>query len=297
MSKSIIDVAISLLFYRKKVLVGWRNIDQHQGNKYEFPGGKLEEGETAERACRRETREEVGIDIKQWHAFDVIHHDYEDVEIYLHIFHAHVPKQSLANIQNPWTWYHRDELLSLNFPKANKKIVERLYWSQHIKISEHLANYKPKQFSQLFYWRVNADLSAVEQIKHFNINDFSQLIINIDLWKLLPDDIQKEIITIHFKQYQLLDLALDQLPTGVRCIAACHDIASLNHAQNLGFDAVILSPVLVTQTHPEAVTIGWEKFAEYVKNIDIPVFALGGLTPDDLHIAQQNGAYGIAGIV
>ena len=59
MSKPVIDIAIGLLLHRGKVLVGWRQAKQHQGNKYEFPGGKVESGESPEEACRREIYEEV----------------------------------------------------------------------------------------------------------------------------------------------------------------------------------------------------------------------------------------------
>ena len=41
MSKPIVHVAVALLFYHSKVLVGWREAKQHQGNKYEFPAEKL----------------------------------------------------------------------------------------------------------------------------------------------------------------------------------------------------------------------------------------------------------------
>lgn len=299
MFKPSIHVAIGLLFYRGKVLVGWRNTDQHQGNKYEFPGGKVEEGETPVEACRREIFEEVGIGIQQWHAFDVIHHDYEDVEVFLHIFHAAVPEQCLADIQKPWAWYTRDQLLELNFPKANKDIIQRLYWSHQIKISDQLSAYATAKKDQLFYWRIEPTHEAMAQLNqfdHLDQYDLSQLMVNIDVWQQLPEAIQKKIQTIHFKQHQLMNLTVGQLPIGIRCIAACHDPVSLQHAQQLGFDAVILSPVLKTQTHPETVALGWENFSNYAKTCDIPVFALGGLTQNDLQLAQQNHAYGIAGI-
>ena len=63
--KSVIDVAIAILLHKSKVLVGWRQANQHQGNKHEFPGGKVEQGETPEQACRREIYEEVGIGLKE----------------------------------------------------------------------------------------------------------------------------------------------------------------------------------------------------------------------------------------
>ena len=63
MSKPIVHVAVALLFHRSKVLVGWREAKQHQGNKYEFPGGKVEGNETPEETCRREIYEEVGLSL------------------------------------------------------------------------------------------------------------------------------------------------------------------------------------------------------------------------------------------
>ena len=299
MFKPSIHVAIGLLFYRGKVLVGWRKADQHQGNKYEFPGGKVEEGETPVEACRREIFEEVGIGIQQWHAFDVIHHDYEDVEVFLHIFHAAVPEKYLADIQKPWTWYTRDQLLELNFPKANKDIIQRLYWSHQIKISDQLPSYPTEENDQLFYWRIEptqVTIMQLQQLDNLDQDDLSQLIVNFDVWQQLSETIQKKVRTIHFKQHQLMNLAIGQLPVGIRCIAACHDLVSLQHAQQLGFDAVILSPVLQTQTHPGTVALGWARFSTYAATCDIPVFALGGLTRNDLQLAQQNHAYGIAGI-
>ena len=61
MAKPSIHVAIALLFHRGKVLVGWRNAEQHQGNKHEFPGGKVEVGETPVQACRREVMKKLEL--------------------------------------------------------------------------------------------------------------------------------------------------------------------------------------------------------------------------------------------
>ena len=148
----------------------------------------------------------------------------------------------------------------------------------------------------LFYYRTELLTSAVEQLQQLNLHDLSRLIINVDIWTQLPESLQKAVAAVHYKQQQVMDLQMGQLPLGVRCIAACHDVVSLQRTHSLGFDAVILSPVLPTATHPDAHTLGWEQFAQYAKSSDLPVFALGGLSPTDLSIAQQYGAYGIAGI-
>ena len=93
-----------------------------------------------------------------------------------------------------------------------------------------------------------------------------------------------------------MQLQKGDLKVGQRYIAACHDIVSAQHAQQIGCEAILLSPVLVTTTHHDATPLGWEKFQQIAEFVDIPVFALGGLTQDDLTTAEQHHAYGIAGV-
>jgi len=57
-----------------------------------------------------------------------------------------------------------------------------------------------------------------------------------------------------------------------------------------------LPPVLVTETHPDAASLGWEQFAELVAKVNLPVYALGGMTESSLTIARQSGGQGIAAI-
>lgn len=295
MSKPSIHVAIALLFHQGKVLVGWRNEHQHQGNKYEFPGGKVENGETPEQACRREIFEEVGIGIQTWHAFDLIHHDYEDIEVHLHLFHAQVPRQYLKDIKLPWTWYSREKLLELNFPKANQTILERLSWKHLIKINADLSVLDQLSDDEYLYWRIE-DYAQIEQLDHLDESQLAKLIVNRDLWQRMDIHQQKYVAAIHYRQDQLLALQAGQLPVAIRCIAACHDAVSIQRANQLGFDALLLSPVLETSTHSDAVPLGWEHFAELAKMSDIPVYALGGVKPTDLETAKQHFAYGVAGI-
>lgn len=295
MPKPIVDVAIAILIHRGKILVGWREEQQHQGGKHEFPGGKVEQGETPEEACRREIYEEVGIGLKDWHQFDYIHHEYDDIIVNLHLFHSYVPDELLNLIHQPWAWYTGDQLLHLNFPKANKDIIKRLYWPHLIKISNTLSTVESSD--ALLYWRIEEfEPQYIEQLTALDEGQRSSIIINIDMWQQLSPELQKQIKTVHLKQSQLMNLHKGDLTVGVRYIAACHDAVSLKQAQQIGCDAVFISPVKPTTTHPEAVALGWERFSNLAQNSQIPVFALGGVHPDDLATAQQHGAYGLAGI-
>ncbi len=296
MSKPNIHVAVAILLHRNKVLVGWRQAEQHQGNKYEFPGGKVEQGETPLEACRREVYEEVGVGISSWNDFDFIRHEYDDVIVNLHLFHAAVPDELLNEIQQPWTWYSREELTELNFPSANKSIVSRLAWKHQIRISEQLEVCQQLENDQLLYWRNDVTAESLKQLAELNIEQLPKLIVNMELWKKLNTVQQQSISAVHLKQQQLMALKKGELKAGKRYIAACHDLISMKHAQHIGCDAVLLSPVCRTATHPDAVPLGWSLFKEYAAQVDIPVFALGGISHNDLIQVQQSGGYGIAGI-
>ena len=296
MSKPTIHVAIAILLHQDKVLVGWREAKQHQGNKHEFPGGKVEEGESPLAACRREIYEEVGIGLQDWHAFDVIRHEYDDVIVNLHLFHAIVPSALLNEIQQPWRWYSRDELLSLNFPKANQAMIKRLHWAHQIKISDRLNALDALKLDQLMYWRVEGTQAQIIEISGLSVEKLSKLIVNIELYQQLNSIQQQAISAIHLKQSQVMALMQGDLITGKRYIAACHDLVSMKQAEKMGCDAILLSPVLATETHPEARALGWEQFKNLAVQVEIPVFFFFFLQAGDLLTAQQQGAYGIAGI-
>ncbi len=296
MAKATVDVAIAILLHKSKVLVGWRQANQHQGNKHEFPGGKIEEGETPEQACRREVYEEVGIGLKEWHQFDVIRHEYEDIIVTLHLFHTYVPDELLSLIHQPWSWFSRDQLADLNFPKANSTIIERLIWSHLIKISDQVDEL-PKTNSQMYLRIESKDIEKLQQqLIKLSEQQLLKLIVNVDVWQQLNTVLQEKIKTVHLKQSQLMQLKKGDLVEAKRYIAACHDAVSVQHAHQIGCDAIFLSPVNPTATHPNSKVLGWDGFAALAQNSDIPVFALGGVAPADLEQAQKHNAYGLAGI-
>ena len=296
MNKPIADVAIALLLHRNKVLVGWREAKQHQGNKYEFPGGKVENGESPLEACRREIREEVGIDISIWHSFDLIRHEYDDLHVHLHIFQTVISLEQLDEIHNPWTWYSRPELKDLVFPKANEAIIERLNWSQYLKISADINDLEGLNQDTWMYLRAVPTFDLIQKINALSALMLNKLILNIELWEDLEGTVQQQLAAVQIKHDQLMQLNSKTLPLGIRSIASCHDALSIEQAKNQACDAILLSPVHTTATHANAKALGWEQFGRLCLNAEMPVFALGGLSPSDLKIAQQCGAYGVAGI-
>lgn len=102
----------------------------------------------------------------------------------------------------------------------------------------------------------------------------------------------------HLTAKQLQKLAANGRPfPKARWLAAsCHNAQELALAEQMGVDFVTLSPVLPTQTHPDAQPLGWEQAQQLIAGFSKPVFLLGGLGPDDRQQAWKIGAQGVAGI-
>ena len=312
MKKERLDIAIAIILNHSKVLVGWRSGQQHQGNKDEFPGGKVEGLETAEQACKREILEEVGIQLSHIAHMQTIEHEYDDALLTLHFFYSALNDEYLNSISLPWQWVERDALNTLVFPKANDSILQRLTWPRFIKINHELPKVASDLNQQmhlaeennayLIYWRPSFDATMLTEsdIEQLRQTPLKNLIVNLDYFLQLPVELQQQINTIHLRQSQLVHLSSSQRRASIfnakRYIVACHDEACLAHAQLLGADAAFLSPIQATQTHPEVIPMGWDQAKQTLKKCHIPVFALGGLNPSDLTHAIENGFYGVSGI-
>lgn len=77
---------------------------------------------------------------------------------------------------------------------------------------------------------------------------------------------------------------------------SCHSLAELQIAQRLNPKFVVLSPITPSISHPATPPLGWDVFAKRVKQTKIPVFALGGLTPNHLEKVQSLGGQGVAAV-
>ena len=78
--------------------------------------------------------------------------------------------------------------------------------------------------------------------------------------------------------------------------ASCHNLAELRHAQTVGCDFAVLSPVRLTRSHPRRAALGLAAFTSMVADVHLPVFGLGGLHPRDEDAIRRIGGHGVAGI-
>jgi A/G-specific adenine glycosylase len=110
-----------------KHLIAKRNEDDMLGGLWEFPGGRVEEGESREEALIRELREELAIDVDVIGPFIHLDHAYTHFRITLYVYHCrHTGGEPQAIECADWTWARPNELESYAFPTADRRILDAL---------------------------------------------------------------------------------------------------------------------------------------------------------------------------
>ncbi|MGB5812427.1 MAG: 8-oxo-dGTP diphosphatase MutT [Polyangiales bacterium] len=120
-------VAAAVIVADGNVLLTKRRDDQHLGGMWEFPGGKLEAGESPEQALVRECREECGIEIEVGSIIDVAFHRYPDKDILLLFYRcAHIAGDVQHLQVADHAWVGRDRLDQYELPPADVGVVARV---------------------------------------------------------------------------------------------------------------------------------------------------------------------------
>ncbi|PCJ51060.1 MAG: 8-oxo-dGTP diphosphatase MutT [Gammaproteobacteria bacterium] len=124
----VIDVAAAVIVNPQgETLLSLRPTDAHQGGKWEFPGGKLESGESAEQALSRELREELGIEVLQLEPFLELEYRYPEKRVKLHIFRVLEFTGLPIGLEGQKVeWVNRLVINELKLPTANYPILEKL---------------------------------------------------------------------------------------------------------------------------------------------------------------------------
>ena len=121
-----IEVAAAIILDREKIFATQRGYGEFKGG-WEFPGGKIEQGETPEQALKREIREELDTEIEVGELFDTVEYDYPTFHLTMHCFLCTVTSGKLVLKEHEAAkWLTRDTLDSVDWLPADKGLIERL---------------------------------------------------------------------------------------------------------------------------------------------------------------------------
>jgi len=287
-------------------LLGQRASGTFYAGFWEFPGGKVEAGETPHAALVRELSEELGIEVVRADPWLLRQHVYEHAHVRLNFFRVREWHGELRDhVHSALAWQRADAVTVSPMLPANAPVLVALALPQFYAITHAgeigvdaqllaLAHALEAGLKLVQLREPKLDVARRSAFVHAAVDLCHQygarVLVNGDaaLAQAAGAD------GVHLPARQLAAQAAR--PDFPLVAASCHSSAELELAGRLGCDFAVFGPVRATASHPDAAGIGWEKFAAEVGVPPLPTFALGGLLLVDLDVAQRAGAHGIAAI-
>lgn len=303
----ITEVAAAVIFRADgQFLLGQRGPGTFYPGYWEFPGGKVEAGETPRDALIRELREELGIEVLEASPWIVREHVYEHAHVRLHFFRVARWRGELRDhVHSALCWQTRAAPTATPMLPANGPLFAALQLPAQYAITHAWQIGAPAQLAAL-------DAALAGGLELVQLREQALPVLQRESFAaaavarcqrqgarvLVNGDAQLARAVgadgLHLPARQLMALA--QRPPFPLVGASCHERRELEQAARLGLDFAVLGPVKATATHPDAAGIGWERFAALAERLPLPVYAIGGLAPADLPAALAAGAQGIAAI-
>ena len=303
-SVPILDVAVGIIIrHDDRILMAKRPDGTPWAGYWEFPGGKIETGETPNETLSRELLEEVGIEVITAYPWLTREYDYPDRRVRLHLYRV------LKWIGNPagkegqqLSWEDPHDVKLEPLLPANHQLLQDLCLPSFYAITQ-----ASKLGIETFLTRLHTTLEkGVRLIQVRERMDSEQLLKFTKEVVSLAHSYNARVLVnsdealahntkangVHFQSRQLMQCT--QRPDVELWAASCHNREELIQAANLGVDFVVLSPVLPTQSHPGEPALGWKNFNNLALDLPMPVFALGGMQNDLLETAMTHRAHGIA---
>ncbi|GAB2670021.1 Nudix family hydrolase [Arenimonas aestuarii] len=299
-------VAAVLRDARGRILLARRTAGRDLAGAWEFPGGKVEPGESPREALDRELHEELGVRVLDAVPLVAVPQAYPDKRILLDVYTVDAyegtprgrERQALA-------WSPLEKLHGYPMPPADRPVVSVLTRPPRYLIS-------PEPLAPAA-WLAQLDKALAAGARRVQLRARglgAQALANLamdarirchaagaDLLVNGEAGLAADLgIGLHLPARQLMALSTRPLPAGQLVAASCHDADELAQAEQLGLDFAVLGPVRATESHPGAAAMGWEQFSRLREAVSLPLYALGGLRPADVATARRHGAQGVAGI-
>ena len=310
MNSEVIHVAVAAITNTKgEVLVSQRLKGTHLEGYWEFPGGKLEPGEAIETGLQRELQEELGITATAYSPLIRVRHSYPEKNVLLDVWRIDAFQGQPRGLEGqPIEWRDIVSLKAEDFPPADVPIISALSLPDRYLITGQFADASEFELRlqraleegiRLVQLRLTHEWSQQQDEAMANtIIDIANDLCGQYSARLLLNTQQRYNATattgVHLNSRQLMSLTTR--PRTELLSASCHSREQLEQAQAIGADFILLSPVQPTASHPDARPLGWQTFKDMVETVNIPVYALGGVSTEDISKAKLSGAQGVAAI-
>jgi 8-oxo-dGTP diphosphatase len=303
--RPVVDVAVGVLIRPDgRFLLASRPDGKPYAHFWEFPGGKLEPGESVEHALARELHEELGIEIGPAHPWVVREFEYPHAHVRLHFcrvrawsgeLHAREGQQfRFCALDDP----PEGPLLPATVPVMRWLALPPVY---------AISNAAETGLDE-FLRRLDRQLARGVRLVQFREPaldvSFAEPLFESTLQRVRGTGGKLLVSSRHPQEWARLadgihltarDLVSSQHRPQVEWVgASAHSAAELQHASALGVDLALYGPIAATASHAGVSGIGWQAFAAVAAGAGLPVYAVGGLAGSDLGRAQQAGAHGIA---
>ena len=307
--KKIIHVVAGVLRDRDgRILLTERPPGKHLAGLWEFPGGKRESGETPQQALRRELHEEIGIEAGAMRRVIGFPWTYAEKSIYLDVYNlADFTGDPQGREGQGLRWEFADELPRIPMPAADSAIVNALRLPDRYAITPESTRDLDtflRQFERTLAAGVrliqlraktldrNALMEVASRARSLAKRAGAKLLLNghIDIVEKLKLD------GVHLPAADVAALRARPIDRSFLFGASCHGDEEVAHAVYVDADFAVLGPVNATRSHEQQPAIGWERFEAIVRDVALPVYALGGMTEMDLTRAWISRAQGVAGI-
>ncbi|MDP2132136.1 MAG: Nudix family hydrolase [Sulfuritalea sp.] len=273
---------------------------------WEFPGGKIEPGETPHAALVRELHEELGIEVLRADPWLRREHAYEHAHVRLNFFRVREWRGALQDhVHSALAWQRADGLTVAPMLPANAPVLAALALPDFYAISHAgkigidaqllaLAHALEAGLKLVQLREPGLDAARRAAFVHAAVDLCHQygarVLVNGDAALAAAAGADG----VHLPAAQLA--VQTTRPEFALVAASCHTAAELEQAARLGCDFAVFGAVRATASHPGIAGIGWEGLATALGVPPLPTFALGGLARADLDLAQRAGAHGIAAI-
>lgn len=310
MSRGRLDVVAAIVRDEKnQLLLSQRLQHKHQGGCWEFPGGKMDANESLHQALARELKEELGIRAHSSSPFMTIEHNYPDLSVRLHFRDvSDWDGEPYGREQQPVQWFSLASLAALEFPAANLPVVTALQLPDAWLVlpNDYSAHWREKFMRLALMGVQGVYLRGAVHRTEAELKDMVDAARQCKLDTLIRDDavLAKRVGAsgVHLSS-AVAEKTLSR-PDCRLVSVACHDEHELDHAAHLRADMVMLSPVNRTASHAHAGGVrggvsegmGWPRFAQLATGRPYSVYALGGMAMNDIDMARESGARGVAGI-